>query len=199
LSLAQDIRACTACSLNNTAIHKVLGEGPLDARIVLVGEGPGRYEDMQGRPFVGDGGRVLNSFLQKADLQRSELYITNVVKCRPPNNRVPLARELKACGPFLWKELAAIRPAVVVTMGETASKFLIGKKKYRTLTKSNGDVFRIFVTPSLALPGLITWHPASFLRPHPKPRQGQLVRALVKAKEMVAMAERGEIWKDYQG
>lgn len=115
--LNEEVRVCTKCDLHRTANKGVPGEGPVDARIMLVGEGPGFNEDKQGRPFVGAAGRFLEELLAVAGLQREDVYITNVVKHRPPNNRDPLPNELAACLPYLERQIKLIDPEVIVTLG----------------------------------------------------------------------------------
>lgn len=122
--LRELIRKCTRCRLHLGRKRAVPGEGLLGARIVLVGEAPGRTEDEEGRPFVGAAGRLLNSLLKEAGLRREELFLTNVVRCRPPGNRRPRSDEVATCLPYLLSEISALRPIVVVAMGETAGRAL---------------------------------------------------------------------------
>lgn len=111
------IRMCPDCDLSQTRTNAVPGDGPLTAKIMFIGEGPGAQEDKQGLPFVGPAGKFLNELLSVAGLARSEVYITNVVKCRPPQNRDPMPAEIRACANYLDKQLSLIRPRVVVTLG----------------------------------------------------------------------------------
>src|SRR5712692_10401785 len=115
--LHEQIRVCKLCDLHKTRTKAVPGAGPENARIMLIGEGPGANEDKQGLPFVGQAGMFLNQLLQVAGLKREEVYITNVVKSRPPNNRDPLPAELAACKPWLDRQLEIIKPQVVITLG----------------------------------------------------------------------------------
>jgi DNA polymerase len=115
--IAAEIRTCTACLLHVGRTQAVPGEGPKGAQIVFIGEGPGVHEDRQGRPFVGAAGQFLERLLSSIGMTRSQVYILNVVKCRPPANRDPLPEEIAACAPFLDRQLAAIRPRLVVTLG----------------------------------------------------------------------------------
>jgi len=116
-SLVQEIDNCTLCTLSQKRTRAVPGEGSLQAEIVFIGEGPGFHEDQQGRPFVGPAGRLLEELLASIGLKREDVYITNMIKCRAPNNRDPLPGEIKACKPYLDRQLAIIRPKVVVTLG----------------------------------------------------------------------------------
>jgi len=115
--IADEIRVCTRCELHKTRTTSVPGEGPADARIMLIGEAPGWNEDQQGRPFVGAAGKFLEELLANAGLTRDEVFITNVVKSRPPGNRDPLPDEIAACAPFLERQIEVIDPDVVVTLG----------------------------------------------------------------------------------
>jgi uracil-DNA glycosylase len=112
-----EVRVCQKCILAQGRTHAVPGEGPEDALIMFIGEGPGFHEDRQGRPFVGAAGNYLNELLEKIDLKREEVYITNVVKCRPPGNRDPEPSEIDACRPYLDRQIDLIRPRLVVTLG----------------------------------------------------------------------------------
>ena len=117
---------CTKCRLSKRRMHVVPGDGPCDARIVFVGEAPGRDEDMKGVPFVGSAGKMLTAALARAGVARSLVYCTNIVKCRPPDNRKPRKDEISACtGLYLTDELLAIRPRVICPLGQTATEFFI--------------------------------------------------------------------------
>jgi uracil-DNA glycosylase len=120
--VAQEVSACTLCPLSASRTNAVPGEGPPDAKVMLVGEGPGRNEDLQGRPFVGAAGKGLDSLLAEAGLKREEVFICNVVKCRPPENRRPTTEEVEACAPYLDRQIALIRPRIIVLLGDTALK-----------------------------------------------------------------------------
>jgi uracil-DNA glycosylase len=115
--LAREVSSCERCPLAQGRTHAVPGDGPENAAIMFIGEGPGFHEDRQGKPFVGAAGQFLNELLQSIGLQRAEVYITNVVKCRPPGNRDPQPDEIEACRTFLDRQIAAIKPKVVVTLG----------------------------------------------------------------------------------
>ena len=115
--LAAEVRKCTKCPLHRGRTHAVPGEGPEDADIMFIGEGPGFHEDQQGRPFVGAAGQFLEELLKGIGLTREQVYITNVIKCRPPGNRDPLPREVDACEPYLDRQIELIQPTVVVTLG----------------------------------------------------------------------------------
>jgi len=111
------VRACTRCPLHVGRTHAVPGDGPVNATLMFIGEAPGFHEDQQGIPFVGAAGRFLNELLQKASIDRGMVYITNVIKCRPPGNRDPLIEEVNVCAPFLEQQIEIINPQVIVTLG----------------------------------------------------------------------------------
>ncbi len=115
--LCKEISVCTRCDLHKTRTRAVPGEGPENPAIMFIGEAPGWHEDQQGRPFVGTAGKFLEQLLASAGLKRSQVYITNVVKSRPPNNRDPLPNEVKACRPWLDAQLELLRPKIIVTLG----------------------------------------------------------------------------------
>ena len=115
--LAEEVAQCTKCLLHRGRTHAVPGEGPDDATIMFVGEAPGFHEDQQGRPFVGAAGQFLEELLASIGLTRDDVYITNVIKCRPPGNRDPLPDEIRACAPFLDRQIEMIGPTVLVTLG----------------------------------------------------------------------------------
>lgn len=127
--IAEEVRVCVKCDLSRSRFHAVPGEGNPEARIMLIGEGPGFHEDEQGRPFVGNSGNFLTSLLEKAGLKREDVFITNVVKCRPPSNRDPLPDEIHACSEYLDRQIAAIDPEVIVTLGRfSMSRFFPGER-----------------------------------------------------------------------
>ena len=115
--IESEIRSCNLCTLSNTRKKAVPGEGPRDAKIMLIGEGPGHHENEQGVPFVGAAGKLLDQLLENVGLQRSDVYITNVVKCRPPGNRDPQPIEIEACSKYLDRQIDLINPRVIVTLG----------------------------------------------------------------------------------
>ncbi|HEX7555773.1 MAG TPA: uracil-DNA glycosylase [Leptolinea sp.] len=115
--IARQVAVCQQCDLHSTRKLSVPGEGPAQAQIMLIGEGPGFYENEQGRPFVGAAGKFLSELLAKAGLIREEVFITNVVKCRPPGNRDPMPEELAACRDYLESQIATINPQIIVTLG----------------------------------------------------------------------------------
>ncbi len=156
-AVAERIRTTFCCELCPHRTNAVPGEGNPEARLVLVGEGPGATEDATGRPFVGQAGRLLDSILEAIEVPRTSVYITNIVKCRPPQNRKPLPDEIAACIPYLHRQLELIRPKVIVAMGGTAGESLLGVKK--SLGELRGKVHT-----HNGIPLIVTYHPAALLR-----------------------------------
>ncbi len=127
--IADEVKGCPLCELSRSRTHAVPGEGNPQARIMLIGEGPGWHEDRQGKPFVGASGKFLTELLAKAGLEREDVFITNVVKCRPPSNRDPLPDEILACSVYLERQIAVIDPEVIVTLGRfSMSKYFPGER-----------------------------------------------------------------------
>jgi uracil-DNA glycosylase len=156
-AVAERIRTTYCCALCPNRTHAVPGEGDPQARLVLVGEGPGATEDATGRPFVGQAGTLLDSILEAIDVPRSSVYITNIVKCRPPQNRKPLPDEMAACLPYLHRQLDLIRPRVILALGGTAGEALLGVRK--SLGELRGKVHTYN-----GIPLVVTYHPAALLR-----------------------------------
>jgi uracil-DNA glycosylase family 4 len=154
-AVAQEASECQKCPLSLTRTNAVPGEGPHDAAVVIVGEGPGRNEDLQGRPFVGAAGKQLDGLLKEAGLGREDVFITNVVKCRPPENRRPTGAEAGACKPYLDRQLRLLRPVVVVLLGDSALKRFLPDE---SLASAHG---RIFKQERFAL--FPTYHPAAMI------------------------------------
>jgi DNA polymerase len=131
--------ACTACELARTRTSVVFGEGDVKTGLMFIGEGPGADEDEQGRPFIGRAGQLLTQILSAAGIDRGEVYITNVVKCRPPNNRVPLPGEMSACDAFLQAQILLLRPSIIVLLGSTPTKWIL--KTTEGISKLRGRWF----------------------------------------------------------
>ncbi len=154
--VAAEVRVCLKCPLSQSRTHAVPGEGPADARVMFIGEGPGFHEDRQGRPFVGASGHYLEQLLASIGMRREQVFITNVVKCRPPSNRDPLPDEIAACSDYLTRQLALIRPAVVVTLGRhSMGRFFPGA----SITRIHGQPKLVDGVYYLPL-----FHPAAALR-----------------------------------
>jgi uracil-DNA glycosylase len=153
--IAADVRGCPLCKLSRSRKNAVPGEGQLSAKIMFIGEAPGRSEDEKGRPFVGAAGRILDELLKKAGIERSEVFITNIVKCRPPNNRVPKEDELTACRPYLDRQIALIKPKVICILGRTAYSSLLGGS---SITANRGKIVE-----RAGQKYFLTFHPAAVI------------------------------------
>jgi uracil-DNA glycosylase family 4 len=161
--LEKRIRMCTLCRLHRSRKNAVPGEGPFDAEILFCGEAPGYNESLQGKPFVGSAGKFLSELLQIAGLGREDVYITNVIKCRPPENRAPFYDEIETCTTnYLQKQVVMIKPKLVVALGRTAAMALLGRpvimgKEHGELLDCTyaGAKFKLFITyhPAAALYG----------------------------------------------
>ena len=153
--LYKEIAVCQRCGLGRSRTRAVPGEGPENAEIMFIGEAPGWHEDQQGRPFVGAAGQYLESLLASINLKRGQVYITNVIKSRPPNNRDPLPNEIAACRPWLEKQIELIHPKVVVTLGRySMAMFFPGKsisKIHGTAQKRDNVVYFAMYHPAAAL------------------------------------------------
>jgi uracil-DNA glycosylase len=154
------IKDCLACPLGANRIRFVFGEGDPRARLLFVGEGPGRDEDLQGRPFVGRAGELLDKMLGAVGFSRDSVYICNVVKCRPPDNRTPTPEEAGRCLPYLKRQIELIRPAVIVTLGATPLKELLGIQTGITRIRGQWQTLDLLG----GIPVLPTFHPAYVLR-----------------------------------
>jgi uracil-DNA glycosylase family 4 len=178
--VADEVTGCTLCELSRSRTHAVPGEGNIHARIMFIGEGPGWHEDQQGRPFVGNAGKFLNELLAKAGLEREDVFITNVVKCRPPGNRDPLPDEIAACSTYLERQMKAIDPDVVVTLGRfSMAKFFPGERISRIHGQAK-KIGRRLVVPM--------YHPAAAL--HQAALRGAIEDDFAKLPKLLAEAER---------
>lgn len=137
--IAEEVRKCTLCRLSEGRNNAVPGEGSSFAKIMFIGEAPGRSEDEQGRPFVGAAGKLLTEALQEAGLSREDVFITNIVKCKPPNNRVPREDERSACRPYLERQIALINPMIICILGRTAYESLL---EGRSITSNRGRLVK---------------------------------------------------------
>jgi uracil-DNA glycosylase len=151
--IASEVIGCPLCKLSRSRINAVPGEGQLSSRIIIIGEAPGKNEDEQGKPFIGAAGRILNQALEKADIKRDEVFITNVVKCRPPGNRVPENDERDICRQYLDREISLIVPKVICILGSTAYSSILGGK---SITKNRGKIIE-----RNGLKYFLTIHPAA--------------------------------------
>ena len=162
-SLSEQVMECKACRLCETRTHTVFGEGNVQAALMVVGEGPGEQEDLSGRPFVGPAGQLLDRILMAAGFKRKDVYICNIVKCRPPHNRVPAEDECAACRDYLRGQVALVRPKVIVLLGSTATKAILGQEMRITRDRGVWQLKKgMWIMP--------TYHPSALLRDATKKR-----------------------------
>lgn len=170
-AIREEIGDCTRCPLAFEGRNRIVfGNGDPNAELLFVGEGPGADEDMQGLPFVGRGGQLLNNMIAAMGLKREQVYVANIVKCRPPKNRVPEPIEATTCTPFLFQQIGVVRPRLIVALGATAATYMLG-------TKASLSVLRGKMHECMGTKLIVTYHPAYLLR---DPRQ------------------KAEAWKDLQ-
>jgi DNA polymerase len=162
--IAAETESCRKCPLWQYARHAVPGEGPADARLLVVGEAPGEREDLTGRPFVGRAGAMLSKILTSAGLARSEVFIANIVKHRPPENRDPTPEEVAICTQYLDRQIAVMRPEVILAMGRHSSRYLLGKvpSGFEKITEVRGRIFTAELDGGL-VKIVPTFHPAAAL------------------------------------
>lgn len=183
--IAKEVAVCQKCALFHSRKNAVPGEGPANAEIMFIGEGPGFHENEQGRPFVGAAGQFLDELLAKAGLKRSDVWIGNVVKCRPPANRDPLPAELSACNTYLERQIAAINPKIIITLGRySMAKYMPGAK----ISTVHGQMRRIGERFVIAM-----FHPAAALhqaslRPSIEQDFAQLPKLLEQARAALQRA-----------
>ncbi|WP_437795767.1 uracil-DNA glycosylase family protein [Sorangium sp. So ce693] len=156
--LAEEVRTCQKCPLHEGRTHTVFSRGDPSSEVVFVGEGPGAEEDLQGQPFVGAAGQLLDKMIAAMGYHRDEVYICNIVKCRPPKNRKPEPAEMAACSPYLTAQLALIKPKVIVALGATAVQGLIGTSEGITKLRGTWKLYKG------SIPIMPTFHPAYLLR-----------------------------------
>ena len=177
--VAAEVRVCPKCELSRTRTMAVPGEGAPRARVMLIGEGPGWHEDRQGRPFIGNAGKFLDELLAKAGLSRESVFITNVVKCRPPGNRDPLPDEIAACAPYLDRQIAAIDPEIIVTLGRfSMARWFPGERISRIHGQPKREGGRLIVP---------MYHPAAAL--HQGALRGAIEEDFAKLPKILAEAE----------
>ncbi len=166
--LCMQVSSCKRCDLWKTRDNAVVGEGPKDAKIMFIGEAPGFNEDKQGRPFVGRAGKILDELLLSIGLKREDVYITNILKCRPPNNRNPDQGEIKVCTEYLDIQIDIIQPAILAPLGNFACQYLFEKYDFHrdTISKVHGKIFQkltlyglLYIMP-MYHPAVATYNPA---------------------------------------
>lgn len=175
--LKASVEKCIACQLHSTRTQIVFGVGNRSAEIMFIGEAPGFHEDKKGEPFVGRAGQLLNAMLESIELKREDVYIANILKCRPPENRDPAPEEVALCTPFLEKQIALVRPKLLVALGRIASHYLLNTKT--SLSQLRNKVHTYANTPLI-----VTYHPAYLLR-NPKDK-GKAFQDLRKVRAMLS-------------
>jgi DNA polymerase len=163
-AVASEVKACRRCGLWKTRRNAVPGDGSPEAKIMFVGEAPGYWEDVKGKPFVGAAGKFLDSLLAEAGLSRSQVFIGNVLKCRPPGNREPAQSEIEACTPFLDRQILALQPKLIVTLGNYSTAYIFSKVgiAFKGITEARGKFYQANVL-GLAVTVFPTLHPAAGL------------------------------------
>jgi uracil-DNA glycosylase len=180
--IQKDLGACKRCELHKQRKHIVFGEGNPKAKLMFVGEAPGEKEDEKGKPFVGPAGEVLNKMIKDVGIEREEVYIANIVMCRPPDNRKPKREECKECSPFLMRQIAVIKPKVIVALGATAAKRLLAKSSSIAKLRRRFYDFK----PTGVRSNDPNWDGCKLkVTYHPKSRRGE-------------WRQKGEAWKDLQ-
>lgn len=157
--LQQRVAACTACPLHQTRTQTVFGVGSKQAKLVLVGEAPGQQEDLKGEPFVGRAGQLLDQMLLAIGLKREDVYIANILKCRPPNNRDPKPEEQNCCTPFLLEQLQLLNPKLIVALGRISAQYLLQTTETLGRLRTKQHIYS-----AARIPFLVTYHPAYLLR-----------------------------------
>ncbi len=188
---AGEVRACRKCALCESRTHTVFGEGDPNARLLFIGEGPGQNEDQQGRPFVGRAGDLLNKMIVAMGLQREQVFIANIVKCRPPNNRAPLPDEVVACSDYMHRQIDVIEPEVIVTLGGPAAKKILYTKP--GISAIRGTWYQ-FQTASLAgepIPVMPTFHPAFLLRQYTEDNRQKVWSDLQQVMDKLGLEAKG--------
>jgi len=179
--IAQEVRSCTLCALHQGRVKAVPGEGPADAKMMFIGEGPGYHEDRQGRPFVGPAGKFLDELLAMAGLQRADVFIANVVKCRPPQNRDPQPDEVQTCTDnYLFRQIEVINPPVIVTLGRFSMNLFLPKERITRIHGQPRNIGGRLIVPML--------HPAAAL--HQAQNRPLIEADFRRLPEILAQAER---------
>ncbi|MBI5724989.1 MAG: uracil-DNA glycosylase [Planctomycetes bacterium] len=182
-----EVRGCVKCVLSKGRTQTVFGEGEPSARIAFVGEGPGEDEDRTGRPFVGKAGQLLTKMILAMGISRESVYICNMVKCRPPGNRTPLPDEVQACWSYLVRQLAIIRPEVVVTLGNPATQGLLGTKEGITKIRGQWRQLPDIGCGLAGTPVMPTFHPSYVLRQYTPDVRGKVWDDLQKVMDRLGM------------
>lgn len=180
-ALSATVKGCTQCQLHQTRTQSVFGVGDRNATWMVIGEAPGADEDRQGEPFVGRAGQLLNEMLRAIGLKREQVYIANILKCRPPNNRDPRPEEVVCCEPYLKRQIELIRPTVILAVGRIAAQNLLKSEERIGRMRGGKHLY-----PDTDIPVVVTYHPAYLLRSPGEKRKAwqdlQMARAIVKSR-----------------
>lgn len=187
VSLKAKVAQCTACDLHKTRTQTVFGVGNTQAKLMIVGEAPGFNEDQQGEPFVGRGGQLLNEMLKAIGFKRTDVFIANVIKCRPPNNRDPLAEEVAACTTYLDQQIQFITPKLLLALGRVAAHYLLHCKASLESLRQKKHFYG-----KAALPLIVTYHPAYLLR-NPSDKKKAYTDLLFVRQSLEGIEEYGKI------
>jgi len=162
--IASEVIVCPKCRLSKTRKNAVPGEGNSNGQIMLIGEGPGYWEDVKGRPFVGDAGKFLDALLAEIGFSKTSVFITNIVKCRPPRNREPLPDEIQACTPYLDRQMQTIQPKFIVTLGSHSTAYVFSKAglPFSSITQAHGRLHETTIQ-DMRMTVFPTFHPAAAL------------------------------------
>jgi DNA polymerase len=163
-NIAEEIIVCHKCKLHKTRKNAVPGEGNIDSQIMFIGEAPGYSEDLKGKPFVGDAGKFLDILLEEANLLRDSVFITNIVKCRPPNNREPSTEEIITCSQYLDRQIQVIKPKIIITLGNHSTTYIFHQVglPFDGITQVHGRFFKASIS-KIQTTIFPTFHPASAL------------------------------------
>jgi uracil-DNA glycosylase len=174
-TIKQQVSSCTLCDLHKSRTNTVFGVGSDHAQIMFIGEAPGANEDLKGEPFVGRAGMLLNSMLKSIGLNRDDVYIANILKCRPPGNRDPLPEEIKLCTPYLQQQITLIKPKILIAVGRVAAQHLLNSMESMSKLRGNTFYYGEHKTPLL-----VTYHPAYLLRSPSEKKKAYIDFLLIK-------------------
>lgn len=163
-AIAAEVIACRKCELWKTRKNAVPGEGSPESQIMFIGEAPGYWEDVKGRPFVGAAGKFLDTLLSEVDLSREKVFIGNILKCRPPKNRKPLPKEIETCTPYLDRQIQVIQPKIIATLGNYSTTYIFSKAKlpFNGITRAHGRFYQAYIL-GMQVTIFPTFHPAAAL------------------------------------
>lgn len=186
--IRDEVAACQRCELCRSRTQTVFGEGSPDAAVMFIGEGPGQTEDQQGRPFVGRAGELLNNMIAAMGLKRQDVYIANVVKCRPPGNRTPTPQESASCWDFLRRQIQIIQPSVIVALGAPAARMLLNTAAGISALRGTWHELPALGQAGTSIPVMPTFHPAFLLRQYTPDNRRKVWSDLQKVMQRVGLS-----------